>query len=91
MTQLAAQVREGRRERDMEGRVRPALVWLESMRLTRHWNLLTAGAASSSCALYKRIIKTSVGDPQDPHVFGPPGSGSGSTRQMYGSESFPFS
>jgi hypothetical protein len=41
-------------KREMDGRVRPALVWLESMRLTRHWNLLTAGAASSSCALYKQ-------------------------------------
>ncbi len=27
-------------------------------------------------------------DPPDPHVFGPPGSGSGSTSQMYGSGSF---
>ncbi len=27
-------------------------------------------------------------DPPDPHVFGPPGSGSGSTSQMFGSGSF---
>jgi hypothetical protein len=27
-------------------------------------------------------------DPPDPHVFGPPGSGSGSTSQRYGSGSF---
>jgi hypothetical protein len=26
-------------------------------------------------------------DPPDPHVFGPPGSGSGSISQRYGSES----
>jgi hypothetical protein len=26
-------------------------------------------------------------DPPDPHVFGPPGSGSGSTSQRYGSGS----
>ncbi len=30
----------------------------------------------------------SVPDPTDPHVFGPPGSGSGSTSQRYGSGSF---
>jgi hypothetical protein len=42
------------------------------------------------------ISTSSVGgpDPQDPHVFGPPGSGSGSISQGYGSESgsgsFPF-
>jgi hypothetical protein len=29
----------------------------------------------------------SVPDPPDPHVFGPPGSGSGSISQMYGSGS----
>jgi hypothetical protein len=35
-------------------------------------------------------LSASVGDsdPQDPHVFGPPGSGS--TSQRYGSGSFPF-
>jgi hypothetical protein len=27
-------------------------------------------------------------DPSDPYVFGPPGSGSGSSSQMYGSGSF---
>jgi hypothetical protein len=27
-------------------------------------------------------------DPPDPHVFGPPGSGSGSISQSYGSGSF---
>ncbi len=27
-------------------------------------------------------------DPPDPHIFGPPGSGSGSTSQRYGSGSF---
>jgi hypothetical protein len=46
----------GKRSKEGERQGRegnPALVWLESMRLTRHWNLLTAGAASSSCALYK--------------------------------------
>jgi hypothetical protein len=37
-----------------------------------------------------RLKKRSVGDldPQDPHVFGPPGSGSISYK--YGSGSFPF-
>jgi hypothetical protein len=41
--------------------------------------------------------KASVGDPdpQDPHVFGPPGSGAGSITQRYGpgsgAGSFPFS
>jgi len=43
-------------------------------------------------------LKISVGDPdpepdpdlQDPHIFGPPGSGSGSISQRYGSGSFPF-
>jgi hypothetical protein len=43
-------------------------------------------------------LKISVGvpdpepdpDPQDPHVCGPPGSGSGSISQRYGSGSFPF-
>jgi hypothetical protein len=35
--------------------------------------------------------KNSVGDPDsDPHVSGPPGSGSGSISQRYGSGSFPF-
>ncbi len=35
-------------------------------------------------------VKTSVADPDppDPHVFGPSGSGSGSTSQRYGSGSF---
>ncbi len=33
------------------------------------------------------INTTSVADP-DPHVFGPPGSGSGSTSQRYGAGSF---
>ncbi len=35
-------------------------------------------------------VQTSVADPDppDPHVFGPPGSGSGSIRQRYGSGSF---
>jgi hypothetical protein len=32
---------------------------------------------------------SSVGDP-DPHVFGPPGSGSTSLRYRSGSGSFPF-
>ncbi len=35
-------------------------------------------------------VKTSVADPDpnaDPHVFGPPGSGSGSDSQRYGSGS----
>jgi hypothetical protein len=37
-------------------------------------------------------IGTSVGDPHDPHVFGPPGSGSVFIIQRYGygSKSFPF-
>jgi hypothetical protein len=45
---------------------------------------------------YKISVFTSVGDPdpQDPHVFGPPGSGSISQRYRYrsgsGSGSFPF-
>ncbi len=30
-------------------------------------------------------------DPQDPHVSGPPGSGSGSICQRFGSGSFPLS
>jgi hypothetical protein len=36
------------------------------------------------------LVLVSVGDPEDPHVFGPPGSGS--TSQLYGSGfgSFPF-
>jgi hypothetical protein len=33
------------------------------------------------------MVFFSVADP-DPHVFGPPGSGSGSTCQRYGSGSF---
>ncbi len=36
-------------------------------------------------------VQTSVADPNldpDPHVFGPPGSGSGFIRQRYGSGSF---
>jgi hypothetical protein len=41
-----------------------------------------------------RIVKSSVGDPdpdpQDSHVFGPPGSGSGSICLKYGSGSFLF-
>ncbi len=38
------------------------------------------------------IVKSNVGDPdpQDSHVFGPPGSGSGSISQKYGSRSFTF-
>ncbi len=36
-----------------------------------------------------KIPGTSVGDPE-PHVFGPPGSGSGSISQRCGSGSFPF-
>ncbi len=38
-------------------------------------------------------VADSVGDPdpQDPHVFGPPGSGSGSISQRYGSGSLSFS
>jgi hypothetical protein len=38
------------------------------------------------------MLLGSVGDPdpQDPHVFGPAGSGSGSISQRYGSGSFPF-
>ncbi len=39
----------------------------------------------------RKPLQTSVvdpdPDPQDPHVFGPPGSGSGSTSQMFGSGS----
>ncbi len=40
----------------------------------------------------KKLLKISVGDPdpQDPHVFGPSGSGSISQRYGSGSESFPF-
>ncbi len=43
--------------------------------------------------LVKKTMVTDTGsvgdpDPQDPHVFGPPGSGSNSQR--YGSGSFPF-
>jgi len=34
------------------------------------------------------ILKGSIPDPPDPHVFGPPGSGSGFTSQRYGSGSF---
>jgi hypothetical protein len=36
------------------------------------------------------IVQISVADPDplDPHVLGPPGSGSGSTSQRYGSGSF---
>ncbi len=41
------------------------------------------------------ICKFSVGDPdpdlQDPHVFGPPGSGSGSISQRYRIRILPFS
>jgi hypothetical protein len=37
---------------------------------------------------YMKGISVGDPDPQDPHVFGPPGSGS--TRQRYGSGSFPF-
>jgi hypothetical protein len=41
---------------------------------------------------YPLKVLCSVGDldPQDPHVFGPPGSGTGSTSQRCGSGSFPF-
>ncbi len=35
---------------------------------------------------YLCTVRTSVADP-DPHVFGPPGSGSGSISQRYGSGS----
>jgi hypothetical protein len=41
---------------------------------------------------YSGVIQLAAGsvadpDPPDPHVFGPPGSGSGFTSQMYGSGS----
>jgi|LakMenEpi03Aug12_release.lakeMendotaPanAssembly.Ray.scaffolds.fasta_scaffold2815877_1 hypothetical protein len=38
------------------------------------------------------LLKTRVGDsdPEDPHVFGPPGSGSASQRYGSRSGSFPF-
>jgi hypothetical protein len=35
-------------------------------------------------------IRVGDPDPQDPHLFGPPGSGSRSVSQRYGSGSFPF-
>jgi hypothetical protein len=53
--------------------------------------------SKNHCTLLYMLLqaKTSVGDPdpdpQDQHVFGPPGSGSRSTSQRYGSGSFPFS
>ncbi len=36
-----------------------------------------------------RNISVAEPDPQDPHVFGPPGSGSGSISQRYGSKNTP--
>ncbi len=54
----------------------------------------TARIASKLQVQYEECptVSGSVGDPdpdqQDPHVFGPPGSGSFSQR--YGSGSFPF-
>jgi hypothetical protein len=43
-----------------------------------------SGSGTISCLLF---LITSVPDPPDPHVFGPQGSGSGSTSQRYGSGS----
>jgi hypothetical protein len=34
------------------------------------------------------VVVTSVADPEDKYVFGPPGSGSGSVSKMYRSGSF---
>ena len=38
--------------------VTSSLVWLESMRLTRHWNLCTAGGAAGSCARSQPMVST---------------------------------
>ncbi len=61
--------------------------------------LHTLASRGAECSQFQRqertlpsllILSPNVGDPdpQKPHVFGPPGSGS--ITQMYGSGSFPF-
>jgi hypothetical protein len=57
-------------------------------------DLTTIKTQNPKCRLYLCLTvfidgKTSVADPDppDPHVFGPPGSGSGSISESYGSGS----
>ncbi len=65
---------------------------LGSSSLLISWRKLSTGCCQGE------IVFCSVGDPdpdpdlQDPHVFGPPASGSGTINQRYGSRSgsFPF-
>jgi hypothetical protein len=53
--------------------------------LRKRWDSVVASLARLTFILF-----SSVGNPQDPHVFGPPGSGSISQRYGSGSGSFPF-
>ncbi len=60
----------------------------------RNWNIQNIKSVTSGCCEVMKfcdpeavqILKISVADPDppDPHVFGPPGCGSGSTSQRYG-------
>jgi hypothetical protein len=72
------------------------LYWVEASGQTGNIGLICMSRIFLICRLCTVLTLSygtnaySVPDPPDPHVFGPPGSGSGSTSQRYGSGSGSF-
>ncbi len=67
----------------------PPPLWPEAS--ARSWGSRRSSTCSTSSPFTKvPVSSVPYPDPPDPHVFGPPGSGSGSTTQRYGSGSGSF-